>query len=218
MKPVFSLRCSSRQRALMSLALAISLVNLAHAQESASETQLALNKVTISAEAIQSTTENTRVLDAADIEDNQARNLDDLVRYIPGVAVDDMGRFGSNGFNIRGLDGDRVAITVDGLSLGETLNPASNAPYEFFSSGRSGIDIDAMKTVEIVKGADSISAGSGALGGAVMFVTKDPADYLKPGVNDTHLGIKLGYASANEEALATATLANRTGNWESLLV
>ena len=218
MKPVFSLRCSSRQRALIPLALAISLVNLAQAQESASETQLALNKVTISAEAIQSTTENTRVLDAAEIEDNQARNLDDLVRYIPGVAVDDMGRFGSNGFNIRGLDGDRVAITVDGLSLGETLKPASNAPYEFFSSGRSGIDIDAMKTVEIVKGADSISAGSGALGGAVMFVTKDPADYLKPGVDDTHLGIKLGYANANEETLATATLANRTGNWESVLV
>lgn len=226
MKPVFPNRYALRGLSgkLISLALAIVTVSVANAQENQGEQpgreepRLALNKVTISAEVIQSTTENTRVLDVADIEDNQVRTMDDLVRYIPGVAVDDMGRFGSNGFNIRGMDGDRVAITVDGLSLGETLNPASNAPYEFFSSGRGGVDIDAMKAVEIVKGADSISAGSGALGGAVMFVTKDPVDYLKPGVNDTHLGIKLGYASANEEALATATLANRTGDWESLLV
>lgn len=205
------------------LALAIALINgvfsaSTYAQSSGTAPVLALNKVTVSAEAIQSTTENTQLIDSDTIEDNQVRNLDDLVRYVPGVEVDNMGRFGSNGFVIRGMDGDRVAITVDGLSLGETLNPASNAPYEFFSSGRGGIDIDAMKTVEIVKGADSISAGSGALGGAVMFVTKDPADYLHPNGEDTHLGVKLGYASANEEALATMTLANRIGRWESLLV
>lgn len=204
--------------AVIPLAFAIAFINGAHAQTASDDEAKRLKKVSVDAVALQSTTENTQVISSASIENNQTRNLDDLVRYVPGVAVDDMGRFGSNGFNIRGMDGDRVAITVDGLSLGETLNPASNAPYEFFSGGRGGIDIDSMKAVEIIKGADSIAAGSGALGGAVMFVTKDPADYLKPEGNDTHLGIKLGYASANEESLATATLANRTGDFESLLV
>ena len=33
----------------------------------------------------------------------------------------------------------------------------------------------------------AISAGSGALGGAVMFTTKDPADYLKLTGNDLSL-------------------------------
>lgn len=220
MKHRFPELCSIRRSSgrLIPLVLMITMINNANAQDKPDEPRKVLNKVTVEAAAIQSTTENTQVTSSEDIEDNQVRNLDDLVRYIPGVAVDDIGRFGSNGFNIRGMDGDRVAITVDGLSLGETLNPASYAPYEFFSSGRGGVDIDAMKAVEIVKGADSISAGSGALGGAVMFVTNDPADYLNPSGNDTHFGLKFGYSSANDEALATATLANRTGNWESLLV
>ncbi len=202
-----------------SLAVAVALANAAHAQELASNTAVALKKVTVSGEVIQSsTTENTRTIGSDEIEENQARNLDDLVRYVPGVAVDNIGRFGSMGFNIRGMDGDRVAITVDGVSLGEILNPASNAPYEFFSAGRGGVDLDTMKAVEIVKGADSITAGSGALGGAVMFVTKDPADYLKASGDDTHLGLKLGYASANEEKMATATIANRTGALETMLI
>ncbi len=188
-------------------------------REEKREERRTLDKVTVSAQSIpQSITENTQVISAAEVEANQARSLDDLVRYIPGVAVDNIGRFGSMGFNIRGMDGDRVAITVDGLSLGETLNPPTYFAYDFFASGRGGLDIDAMKSVEIIKGADSITAGSGALGGAVVFVTKDPVDYLDPGVDDTHLGFKLGYASANEEKMATATIANRTGAWESLLV
>lgn len=189
----------------------------AQAQTSNEQTPAALKKVKVSATGLASNTENSQTLSAADIENTQARNLDDLVRYIPGLAIDDLGRFGSNGVNLRGLDGDRVAITVDGMSLGETLNPASNAPYEFFSSGRGGIDVDSLKAVEVVKGADSIAAGSGSLGGAVLFVTKDPADYLQAG-NDTYAALKLGYSSAMEESSGTATLANRTGNWESMLV
>ncbi|MFA5494088.1 MAG: TonB-dependent hemoglobin/transferrin/lactoferrin family receptor [Porticoccaceae bacterium] len=180
--------------------------------------QVVLPKRSVTSTVMESTTENTQVVDSRQMEDDQVRNLDDLVRYIPGVDVDNIGRFGSSGFNIRGMDGDRVAITVDGLSLGETLNPPTYTAYDFFNSGRGGIDIDSMKAVEIIKGADSITAGSGALGGAVVFVTKDPADYLDATGNDTHVGVKTGYASGNEEFMATATLANRTGALETMLL
>lgn len=208
---------SLASHAILPLTLAITLINNAHAQSATKDTA-SLKKVVVTADAVEPTTENTQTITNQDIEANQVRDLNDLVQYVPGVAVNDLGRFGSNGFNIRGLDGDRVAITVDGISLGETLNPPSNAPYDFFGVGRGGIDVDAMKAVQIIKGADSITAGSGALGGAVVFVTKDPADYLAAKGNDTYAGIKLGYTSANDESLATATLANRTGAWESLLV
>ncbi|MFA5629955.1 MAG: TonB-dependent hemoglobin/transferrin/lactoferrin family receptor [Porticoccaceae bacterium] len=205
---------------LLPLALAVILANGAMAQDAdtAQQATPALDKVTVSSTVMQSTTENTQVIDSQEIERNQARNLDDLLRYTPGVDVDNIGRFGSSGFNIRGLDADRVAITVDGISLAETLDPQSNAPYGYFSGGRGGIDIDSMKAVEIIKGADSITAGSGALGGAVVFVTKDPADYLNAEGNDTHVGIKTGFASANDERMATATLANRTGALETMLL
>ncbi|MDP5191329.1 TonB-dependent hemoglobin/transferrin/lactoferrin family receptor, partial [Rheinheimera baltica] len=90
--------------------------------------------------------------------------------------------------------------------------------YEFFRSARGGVDIDALKQVEIIKGADAIAGGSGALAGAVLFVTKDPADYLAPQGDDRHLGLKAGFSGLNDETSFSTTLANRSGKLESLLV
>ena len=178
-----------------------------------------LDTVSVTAQAPQTAnSKQTQQLSAADLQQQQAQNIADVVRFVPGVTTTDMGRFGSNGFNIRGLDGDRVAITVDGLALGETLDPPSFVAYEFFRSARGGVDIDALKQVEIIKGADAIAAGSGALAGAVLFVTKDPADYLAPQGDDSHLGLKAGFSGLNDETSFSATLANRSGNLESLLV
>ena len=178
-----------------------------------------LDTVSVTAQAPQTAnSKQTQQLSAADLQQQQAQNIADVVRFVPGVTTTEMGRFGSNGFNIRGLDGDRVAITVDGLALGETLDPPSFVAYEFFRSARGGVDIDALKQVEIIKGADAIAAGSGALAGAVLFVTKDPADYLAPQGDDSHLGLKAGFSGLNDETSFSATLANRSGKLESLLV
>lgn len=164
----------------------------------------------------QSSNQNVTVVDASQLEDEMAESMEDLTRYIPGVSIADMGRFGDNGFNIRGIEGDRVAMTIDGLSMSEGLETARS--YEFFRAGRGGVDIDSLKSVEVIKGADSIAAGSGALGGAVVFTTKDPYDYLEPSGNDTHASVKLGYTGYNEEKLGSFTVANRTGIVESMLV
>src|SRR3546814_5548032 len=143
-------------------------------------------------------------------------SMEDLIRYIPGVSIVDMGRFGDNGFNIRGIEGDRVAMTIDGLSMSEGLETARS--YEFFRAGRGGVDIDTLKRVEIVKGADSITAGSGALGGAVVFTTKDPYDYLAADGNDTPVDMKIAYTGYNQQLLTSISLANRTATVESRLV
>ncbi|MBL8271308.1 TonB-dependent hemoglobin/transferrin/lactoferrin family receptor [Steroidobacter sp.] len=176
-----------------------------------------LNKIKVTAEEeARSTVGNTTVVEAAALENEQAQNFEDLIRYIPGVSIVDMGRFADNGFNIRGLEGDRVALTVDGLSFAESLE--TTPAYEFFRSGRGSIDIDTLKNIEVVKGADSITAGSGALGGAVMFTTKDPYDYLSPDGNDSFFRVKTGYTSSSDELMTTATLANRTGPVESMVL
>lgn len=214
-----------RGRSLLALAIAASLAaTLSHAAELAeSEPEAAagaLSTVYVEADVqkAQSATNNVKIIGARQLDDENAQNFDDAVRYIPGVSVVDIGRFGANGFNIRGLESDRVAITVDGLGLGDSLDPASYQPYDFFRSTRGGVDIDALKSVEIIKGADSITAGSGSLGGAVVLVTKDAADYLAGSGNDTFASVKAGYSSDSEETLASATLANRSGKVESLLV
>lgn len=208
------------QKAVLALLIGGAVSPAALAQTAPTNMQELATAEVSAKEAINSkaNTQNSQRLSATDLKLQQAQHIADAVRFVPGVTTTDMGRFGSNGFNIRGLDGDRVAITVDGLSLGETLDPPTFVAYEFFRSARGGVDIDALKQIEIIKGADAIEAGSGALGGAVLFVTKDPADYLAASGDDTHLGITAGFSGQNDETSFSATVANRSGKLESLLV
>jgi hemoglobin/transferrin/lactoferrin receptor protein len=151
-------------------------------------------------------------------EANLASNIREMIRYEPGVEVGsgtgDSARFGSKGFNIRGIDENRVKITVDGVDQASSFTPTGN-PFQ--RSGRNHIDIDTMKRVEIIKGPASTLYGSDALGGVVAFTTKDPADYLEEGDN-TGGSVKLRYSSADEAFSETVSLANRTGSLESLVI
>jgi hemoglobin/transferrin/lactoferrin receptor protein len=203
---------------VLSLAVAATLLSAFRPGFAAEEGQAQqLNKIKVTAEEEgRSTLGNAQVVGVNELEGEQAQNLEDAIRYIPGVSIVDMGRFGENGFNIRGLEGDRVSLTIDGLSFAESVE--TTPAYEFFRAGRGSIDIDSLKTIEVVKGADSITAGSGALGGAVLFTTKDPYDYLKPDGNDSHFRVKTGYTSSTDELMTTATLANRTGLVESMVL
>lgn len=204
--------------AVLSLAVAATLLSALRPTVAAEEDQAQqLNKIKVTAEDEgRSTVGSAQVVGVAELEEEQAQNFEDAIRYIPGVSIVDMGRFGENGFNIRGLEGDRVALTVDGLSFAESVE--TTPAYEFFRAGRGSIDIDSVKAIEVVKGADSIAAGSGALGGAIMFTTKDPYDYLKPDGNDSYFRVKTGYTSNTDELMTTATLANRTGLVESMVL
>ncbi len=208
------------KRSLLALAITMALPVVAATADSQNN-PAELKAVEVKAEAItetKATAKQVEVVTAKSLDEQQVQNIADAVRFVPGVTTTDMGRFGSSGFNIRGLDGDRVAITVDGLSLGETLDPPTFVAYEFFRSARGGVDMDSLKQIEIVKGADAIAAGSGALGGAVLFVTKDPADYLNAEGDDTHLGLTAGFSGMNDETMFSGTVANRSGKLESMLV
>lgn len=188
------------------------------ATATATSGKLAEVKVKADALAQISPNQQQHILSSTDLAQQQVSTLADVVRYVPGVSMNDIGRFGSTGFNIRGMEGDQVAISVDGMALGESMDPDSHAPYEFFRSGRGGIDPDALKQVHILKGADAISAGSGALAGAVLFFTKDAADFLTPTGDDGYAKVKAEYNGANSEWLKSITAAGRSGALESLLV
>lgn len=142
------------------------------------------------------------VIDAAEIDRRQVQDIRDLIRYEPGVSVNGSAtRFGLNGFSIRGLGGNRVRIETDGVAVPDTFAIGS-----FSNAGRDLVDVDALKRVEIMRGAGSSLYGSDALGGVVRFVTKDPADFLgKEG--GFHSSAKTVYDSANREATLNATLA-----------
>ena len=123
------------------------------------------------------------VIDDQAIEERLVRDFADLVKYEPGVYVENsVTRLGLNGFNIRGIGGNRVLTQVDGVQTAEQF------AFGPFSIHQAGLDVDALKSVEIVRSANSALYGSDALGGVVSLFTKDPADYLRG--RRFHLGAK----------------------------
>ena len=157
-------------------------------------------------------------LDIQVLQDQMTFNIEDSVRYIPGVQVNDVGnRFGDDGFNIRGLEGDFVAITIDGVDQGETLNPPGFSAYGMFGSSRGAVEIETVKAIRLTRGASSVTDGNGSLAGSVTYVTKDPSDFLAV-ADDTHFGLSTGLDSRNDEILYSFSFANRSGPWETLLI
>jgi len=198
------------------LALAIAtIISPAIAEQSSKPTLL--NQVTVTAtrtaRELQDVASSVSVVTAKDAEQRMARNIRDLVRYEPGVIVSSDSRFGLGGFNIRGMDQNRVKISVDGV------NQAKAYGYDrSLQSQRNFFDIENMKQLEVVKGPASSVHGSDAIGGVAAFVTKDPADYLEDKGNDSYLSLKAGHHSADSSFSETVTFANRTNNLESLLI
>ncbi|HHF4119642.1 TPA: TonB-dependent hemoglobin/transferrin/lactoferrin family receptor, partial [Haemophilus influenzae] len=144
----------------------------------------------------------------------------DLVRYETGITVVETGRTGASGYAVRGVDENRVGIMVDGLRQAETLSSQGFKElfegYGNFNNTRNSIEIENVKTATITKGADSLKSGSGALGGSVIFETKDARDYLID--KDYYLSYKRGYQTMNNQNLKTLTLAGRSKKFDILII
>jgi hemoglobin/transferrin/lactoferrin receptor protein len=152
------------------------------------------------------------VITERDIDQQNVMDIQQLVRYEPGVSVGGTGsRFGLSGFTIRGLGGNRVLTQVDGVSA-----PNAFAFGQFLGAQRNYVDLDAMKSVEIIRGPASSLYGSDAIGGAVSFLTKDAADYLEAG-DDLFARLKTGYDGSDDTWLKSGTFAGRQGQFDGLL-
>ncbi|EJN30854.1 TonB-dependent hemoglobin/transferrin/lactoferrin receptor family protein [Pseudomonas sp. GM78] len=177
---------------------------------------LNLEQVTISAtrqeQDINSVPSTVTVQTREDLDRNNVNNIKDLVRYEPGVSVGGTGtRAGLSGYNIRGIDGDRVLTQVDGVQVPDGF---FNGPYA--QTNRNYVDPEIVKRVEILRGPASVLYGSNAIGGAVSYYTLDPDDIIKPG-QDVGARLKTGYSSADDSWLTSGTVAGRTGDFDGLL-
>ncbi len=152
------------------------------------------------------------VIDSQRIERELVGTVEDLVRYEPGVDVaGDADRLGLNGFIIRGLGGNRVLTLVDGVPTSEQFERGPLSVHQF------QLDLESLRSVEIVRSASSPLYGSDALGGLVAFTTKRPVDYLAG--QRSHLELSTGYRGASSEARVTAIGALGGEHWSgSLLV
>ncbi|MGR5250679.1 TonB-dependent hemoglobin/transferrin/lactoferrin family receptor [Vibrio astriarenae] len=166
---------------------------------------------TRSSSPIEDTAASVAIITADDIEANMVTDLGDLFKYTPGVTVESTSRQGVQGINIRGMSGNRVKVTVDGVAQS---NQFKNS-YDFINSSRADVDPDMLKAVGVVKGAASSLHGSDAVGGIVAFETKDPSDFLRGKDFGGHA--KFNYSSADNTFSESVALANRFGDLESLV-
>ncbi|MGG7073095.1 TonB-dependent hemoglobin/transferrin/lactoferrin family receptor [Campylobacter sp. 9BO] len=138
------------------------------------------------------------ILNKSDIKKGQIFNEKDLVRNETGVSVTEGGRSGNNGYAIRGVDSDRVSVKVDGMESAQSFMPRFYYIKGLMNGNRNSTELENLSSVEITKGANSLTKGSGAIGGSVSMQTKNTDDFVKDGEN---LGFysKTGYASINNE-------------------
>ncbi|SNS69393.1 TonB-dependent hemoglobin/transferrin/lactoferrin family receptor [Pseudomonas segetis] len=163
---------------------------------------------------IQAPLPTTTRTDAEALDKRFIRSFDDLGRRSePGV------NFNRNNesINIRGLDRDRVLTTIDGIRVPWMTDGArSQGPTGGAQGGLDAIDFNSLSAVDIVRGANSSQAGSGALGGAVQLFTLNPDDLLSEGQDFATLA-KTDYDSADNSWGLNAALAGRYNHTKWLL-
>ena len=155
--------------------------------------------------------QNIAVIDAKTLEKHQVRDIQDLVRYEPGIAVTRTTSLTNpggqlNSFTIRGVSGNRVQMLVDGSRIQESVIDGS----------RDFVDPWNMKAVELLRGPNSVLWGADALGGTVAFRTKDPSDLLEGSDKPWAVEIKTSYDSFDHTFRKQVTGAYDFGDLEVL--
>jgi hemoglobin/transferrin/lactoferrin receptor protein len=138
-----------------------------------------LNTISVSAPRVARDMKNVpvtlSVISTENIQEQMVTSIKDLIRYEPGISVaNNPSRFGMSGFNIRGLDGNRILIQMDGIR-----QPDNFIIGGFSNAGRNMVDVGMLSGVEIQRGAGSSLQGSEGLGGVVSFRSPEPEDFLK---------------------------------------
>ena len=150
------------------------------------------------------------------IQQELIQNNKDLVRYSPDVGVVDQGRH-QKGFAIRGVEDNRVGISIDGVALPDSEENSLYKRYGNLNTSRQSIDPELARTIDIAKGADSFNQGSGNIGGGVNYRTLEPFDIVKNGRKFGAL-YRTGYASRNTEWVNSLGVAYVGEKAEALLL
>ena len=187
------------------------------AQPVADTTAVALDPVVVvgsrAAEPLQQVVGSVSVIERDRLERNAVRDIADFAQLVPGLSVPvDAARFGRQGFNIRGLEGNRVSIEIDGVPL-----PDGFGVGQFALAGRDLVALDAVQRIEVLRGPASTLYGSKALAGVVALTTRSPEDFLWRG-NDVAVGASLGLASRDNSHFTAANLAAANGRWSGLIL
>ena len=134
-----------------------------------SESQIAqLNTITVTATRSAQTTDealaSVTVITRQQIEEMQASDLTDILRYVSGVEITRSGGPGQiTSIFTRGTEGDHTLVLVDGMKINPGTLGSANISY---------LHPDNIERIEVVKGPRSALYGSEAIGGVIQIFTR----------------------------------------------
>ncbi len=152
-------------------------------------------------------TGSVSVITAEDLENRQTRDIADILRDVPGVAV--AGIAGQTQIRLRGSEGNHVLVLVDGI---EVSDPFAGE----FDIGTLQADIGAR--VEVLRGPQSALYGPDAIGGVVSYQSASGrarpgfAARLEGGTQGTANGaVRYGAAGDSWDAALSAVVVSTDG-------
>ncbi len=152
---------------------------------------------------IRETGRNIAILTKEDIKNIPANSLDELLRFVPGIEVQQRGPQGSQSdLIIRGGTFQQVLVVIDGMRANEPLTGHFNAYIP--------IHPEEIERIEVIKGAAAALFGPDAVGGVIHVITKAfVQEYaaknktvfaaLQTGQYNLFNG-KIGFAASNEKS------------------
>lgn len=203
---MFSLFQGTAQQRLFKVAILSSAI---HAACSFAASDSISNEPVLTVTAPKQQAGNKTTITAQELQKRGANDFGSIMRYEPLISAtgssggssagkSGFDRAGYTGYNIRGLESNRVGMDIDGIPIPD----ATGRPYvsrtgnNTFGIGRDYIDPYMFGSVDIEKGATAVDQPNTSIGGNVSFHNKSADDYLSSDKN-TYFGYQSGYDSSN---------------------
>lgn len=194
------------------LALAISFIGLPMVAWAADEVQLPTVEVQGTRAENQSAFLHHKT-EAAEIRQRNAVNLKAAVNDIPGVEVPNYqgSRSGNDSVNIRGLGGNRVSMTVDGIELPEAQETKFFATSGTVFGRGAFVDPVSISSVAVNK-----NAGAYSVAGAMGIRTVSAEDVL--GGQPYGGWLETAYNSVDHSIMTSGSAAASAGAWQGMVL
>ncbi|MFD1704337.1 TonB-dependent receptor plug domain-containing protein [Methylopila henanensis] len=160
---------SSLRGAAALAAVSVALTTPVFAQAPAADEATALEEVSVTANRVEGPQaaigSAVSSISGEELEKRQIRVVSDVLREMPGVAVNRTGPVGAlTQIRIRGSEGNQTLVLIDGIEMND---PGMSGEFDF--ANLLALEVD---RVDVLRGPQSALYGSDAAGGVVNIVTR----------------------------------------------
>jgi len=130
-----------------------------------------------------------------------SHSLVDALRQVPSIWVEEQGGPGGlTAITLRGAEANHTLVLLDGVQLNDPTNTRGGA-FDV-----NNINIDSIKRIEIIRGAQSAVYGSDALAGVIHIITVEPTQTAQQ-----NLSVAVGEDGYKTASFTTTGKVNNVG-------